>query len=80
LCAQFAPKRIRIDEVHEGALAVDLDDWEPLAVLRFELFVTADVDLPELERHLGADILEHGAGALAEVTALRVVERDPAYG
>jgi hypothetical protein len=76
LSLQFSEENIAIDEVHEGALAVDLDDGEPLAVLRFELFVAADVDLPELERHLGTDILEHTTGALAEVAALSVVERD----
>ena len=80
MCAQFASERIRIDEVDEGALSVDLDDWQPLAILRFELLVAADIDLLELERRLGADVLEDAASSLAEMAALCVVERDPGYG
>ena len=80
MCAQFASERIRIDEVDEGALSVDLDDWQPLAILPFELFVAADIDLLELERRLGAYVLEDAASSLAEMTALCVVERDPDYG
>ena len=81
LCAHFAAKCIWIDVVDEGALAVDLHDGQPLPVPRFELGVAPDVDLQELERHVGADALENASGALAEVAALRPVEDDPrAYG
>jgi len=80
LCAEFATERIKVDVVDERALAVDLDDGQPLAVTRFELRVAADVHLGELELHVGAGSLEHGACARAEVTALGVVQRDADYG
>ena len=76
LCAHFATECICIDVIDEGALAVDLDDRQPLPESRLEVGIAADVDLLELERNVGADALEHAAGALAEVAALRVVEND----
>jgi hypothetical protein len=38
-------QRIRLHEVHERLLAVDLDDRKQLAVARLEVGVAADVDL-----------------------------------
>ena len=62
--------------VDEGSLALDLDDRQPFAVPRLELRVAADVDLLQIERHLCAHLLDDRAGTLAEVAALRVVQRD----
>jgi hypothetical protein len=76
LCRHFAAKRRRVDVVDERALALDLDHRQPLAVPGFELRVAADVDLLELERDLRARFLQDRAGTLAEVAALRVVQRD----
>jgi hypothetical protein len=76
LCAHLAPKRIRIDVVDEGLLPVDLHHRQPLAVLRLEFRVAADVDLLELERKLSPRTLDDAASKLAQVAALGVVERD----
>src|SRR3954465_4687169 len=73
---ELAPERVREHEVDERALAVDLDDREPLAVARLELRVARDVDLAQLERPPDAHLADDGARPLAEVAALRVVERD----
>jgi hypothetical protein len=80
LCGQLATKRIRRDVVDEGALAVDLDHRQPLAIPSLELWIAADVDLLELERDLGARRHQHLAGAPAEVAPGGVEERDPRYG
>ena len=42
----------RVDVVHEAPPAVDLDDRDPLAVLRLELGVAVDQDLAQLEAEL----------------------------
>jgi hypothetical protein len=76
LCRHSAAKRRRVDVVDEGALALDLDHRQPFAVPGFELRVAADVDLLELERDLRPRFLQDPAGTLAEVAALRVVQRD----
>jgi hypothetical protein len=75
---QLATERRRIHVVDEGALAVDLDHGQPLAVPRLQLGVAADVDLSQLEAELVARLRDDRPGPLAEVTALRVVEDDPA--
>jgi hypothetical protein len=62
--------------VDEGPLAVDLDHREPFPVLRLEVGIAADVDLLQLERHLGADVLDYAPRALAEVAPGRVVQDD----
>jgi hypothetical protein len=80
LCGDLAAKRGWVDVVDERALAVDLDDRQPLPVPRFELRIPTDVDLLEVEGHLTANFLDDRPGTLAEVAALRVVERDPRYG
>jgi len=76
LCAEFAAKGTRIHVVHEGALAVDLHDGEPLPVTSLELGIAPDVDLVELEVDFLAGLFENPARAFAEVAALRVVEDD----
>ena len=76
MCRYFAPKRISIDVIDESALAVDLDDRQPLAILRLEPRIPADVDLVELEVGLFADLFENHARAFAEVAALRVIQDD----
>ena len=61
-----------VDEVHEGPSAVDLDDRQPLAVLRLECVVARDVDLVEAVAEFTN---EYGSRLLAERAALRRVER-----
>jgi hypothetical protein len=46
LC-EFSPKRRRIDEVDERALAADLDHRQPFSMTRLELVVAVDLDLLE---------------------------------
>jgi hypothetical protein len=76
LCGYFAAKRIWIHVIDESALAVDLDDGEPLAILRLEPRIPADVDFIELEVDVLADLFENRARSLAEVAALRVIQDD----
>jgi hypothetical protein len=81
LCGHLAPKSRRVDVVDKGALAVDLDHGQPCPVPRLELGIAPDVDLLQLERELRARLLDDCPRSLAEVAALRVVERDPGrYG
>src|SRR5262245_24969961 len=47
LCVYPAQECGGVQVVHEGPLAVDLDDREPLAVPRLKLRIAADVDLAE---------------------------------
>ncbi len=63
-------------EVREGLLAVDEHDRDPLAVATLQLGVAGDVDLVEIERHLAAHALDHGARALAEMATVGADERD----
>ena len=77
LCGlQTALERLGMDVVGEGALAVDLDHGEPLAVARLEARIAADVDLDEVERPPRPHLLEDRASTLAEVATLRPVEDD----
>jgi hypothetical protein len=76
LCGYFATKSIGIDVIDESALAVDLHDRQPLAILRLELRISADVDLVELEVGLFSDLFENRARAFAEVAGLRVIQDD----
>jgi hypothetical protein len=78
LCGQSAAERLRVDVVGEDPLAVDLHHREPLPVARLQLGVAGDVDLLEREAELRAKLLELLARPVAEMAALRVVERD--YG
>jgi hypothetical protein len=67
-------------EVRERALAVDLDDRQPLAIPGLEVRIAGDVDLVELERLLGPHRLQHPPRGSAQVALRRVVERDADYG
>jgi len=69
-----------MDVVDEAPLAIDLDDRDPLAVLRLELRVAVDRDLAQLEAELVARRGHDAAGCLAEMAARRGVERDRCYG
>lgn len=79
LCDLLA-ERLRLDEVREGTLAVDLHDREPLAVAGLELRVAADVDLLQLEAELVPRRVDDAQRGRAEVAALGVVEDDAGYG
>jgi hypothetical protein len=76
LCGYFATKSIWIHVIDESTLAVDLDDRQPLAILRLEPRIPADVDLLEFEVCFFADLFENRARAFAEVAALRVIQDD----
>jgi hypothetical protein len=76
LCGYFATKSIWIHVVDESPLAVDLHNRQPLAILRLEPRIPADVDLLELEVCFFADLFEKRARAFAEVAALRVIQDD----
>jgi hypothetical protein len=82
LCEPCEPaaEAVRVDVVHERALPVDLDHRQPLAVARLEPGVARDVDLGDLEAELVLERADCRARPLAEVAALRVVQRDPRYG
>ena len=80
MCGHLAAKRGRVEVVDEGALAVDLDDREPLPMLRFELRIPSDVDFLELEGDVAPHLLDDRASTLAEMAALRVVQPDPGGG
>ena len=77
---ELSPQRVRLDEVCERALAVDLDDRQPLAIARFQVGVAADVDLLQLEAELLARRLDDSPRGGAEMAALGVVEDDARYG
>ena len=64
----FEPRaqRLRVDEVGERLLAVDLDHGQQLAVATFELGVAADVDDLEIEADLVANTLDDLERTLAE--------------
>jgi hypothetical protein len=76
LCGYFATKSILIHVIDESTLAVDLHDRQPLAILRLEPRIPADVDLVELEVGLFSDLFENRARAFTEVAALRVIQDD----
>jgi hypothetical protein len=76
LCAELASERGLVDEVHERAASVDLDDRQPLPVASLELVVTRDVDLSEVEPQLVAEARDLVARAVAEVATLGVVDDD----
>jgi hypothetical protein len=82
LCGYLSAERSRVDVVDESPLAVDLDHGQPFAVPRLELRISADVDLLEVEGDLRVHLVDDRPGALAEVTALRVIQADLAcrYG
>ena len=78
--AKAVEQAVDRDEVRERANAVDLDHGEKLAVFSLERGDTADVDELETERRSCLCIADDLECALAEMAALRVVERDSAQG
>ena len=62
--------------VDEAPPTVDLDDRDPLAVLRLELGYAVDRDLAQREAELVARGGHDAAGCLAKMAARRGVERD----
>jgi hypothetical protein len=78
LCSgQATPERLRLNVVRARTLAVDLDDRHPLAIPRLELSIAVDRDLLEREPELVAEHVQLRLRALAEVAAVRFVERYP---
>jgi hypothetical protein len=73
LC-DLAPQRVGLHEVDERLLAVDLDDRDQLAIPPFELGITADIDLLEVEAKLVAQLDDRRPRALAEVATLGAVQ------
>jgi hypothetical protein len=67
-------------EMDEAPPAFDLDNRDPLAVLRLELVVAVDRDLPQLEAELVARGRDNSPRRLAEVAARGGVEDDLRYG
>ena len=76
MCAHLATKGVPRHVVDERLLPVDLDDGKQLSVPALELVVSRDVDLPQIELEVGAQLLERRASALAQMAAGRVVEDD----
>jgi len=74
LRAEPAAERGRVDVVDERALAVELDDRNPLAVASLELGIAADVHLLELETELVERGRDHAPRPLTEVAAVRVIQ------
>jgi hypothetical protein len=66
--------------VDEAPPPVDLDDRDPLAVLRLQLGVAVDRDLAQLEAELVVRGRDDTPGRRAEVAARRGVEDDLGYG
>ena len=62
--------------IDEAPLPIDLDDGDPLPVLRLELGHAVYRDLAEREAKLVARVGHDTAGCLAEMAARRGVERD----
>jgi hypothetical protein len=70
---QSPPQGLRLDEVRERALAVDLDDRNRCPIGGLQLGIPADVDALEVA---GRDVLDDLERPLAEVTPLRGVDDD----
>jgi hypothetical protein len=66
--------------VDEAPPPVDLDDRDPLAILGFELGITVDDDLAQVEAELVVRLGDDATRRLAEMAARRGVEDDVGYG
>ena len=78
---QAGAEALRVDEVGERLLAVDLDNGQQLAVATFELEASCDVDQLEIEVDLAADLIDDLECSFAEAAACSVVDGDPSrYG
>jgi len=75
LC-ELSTQGLRRNEVDERLHAVDLDHRDQLAVTRFELRVTIDRDLLEVEPELVTQRDDGLAGTLAQVAASSPVQPD----
>jgi hypothetical protein len=71
-----APERIRLQVVRKTSSAVDLDDRDPLPVLRFQFVVAADVDLAQFEAQCSLQLTHLCERTLAQVATLRVKDGD----
>jgi hypothetical protein len=71
---------VGLDVVREAAPAVDLDHRQPLPVFGLEGRVAGDVDLPQVEAELLAELRDDAAGALTQVAPRRVIDNDLGYG
>jgi len=79
LCNRTA-EGIRVHVVRETRPPVDLDDRDPLAVLRLETGIPVDRDLLQLEAELVPCRGDDAPGRLAEMAARRGIEDDFGYG
>ena len=77
---ELSAQSVRLDEVGERALAVDLDDRKPLAIPGLEVGVIRDVHLLQLEADVGSNRLHGSSRRRAEVASLGVEEDDAGYG
>jgi hypothetical protein len=73
-------KRVRVHEVRERALAVDLDDGQELAVAGLQSVVALDVDDLEGEPEVDTDGLDDLEGPSAETAVRSAIDRDSNYG
>ncbi len=73
---ELAPQRIGRNEVDERPHAVDLDHRDQLAVARFQLRVTFDRDLLEVEPELVTQRDDGLASPLAQVAAVGPLQPD----
>ena len=77
---ELSTQGVRRHEIGKRHLHADLDHRQELAVAALELRVAGDIDLDELEWHLGPNGLEHPPGRGAQVARRGVVEDDSRYG
>ena len=73
-------ERVRVHEVRERALAIDLDDGQQLAVAGLQSVVALDVDDLEGEPEVGTDGLDDLEGPSAEAAVGSAIDRDSNYG
>ena len=73
---ELSAQGVRRNEVDERLHAVDLDDRDQLPVARFQLRVTVDRDLLEVELELVTQRDDGLAGALAQVAPGGPVQPD----
>ena len=73
---ELPPQRIGRHEVDESLLPVDLDDGDQFPIARFQLLVSVDGNLLELESELIPELGDSRARPLAQVAIDRVVQAD----
>jgi hypothetical protein len=69
-----------VDVVDEAPPPIDLDDRDPLAVLRLQPGIAVDGDFPQLEAELVVCRRDDAPRRRAEVAAGRGVEDELGYG